>query len=105
VEDDPDLRETEPDAPLGRLTNPQALSFERFLIRTRDGTSTQSAWRLSIGCAEGQGAIIFIEISPDQTFFRGEGIFLGWSQQQMSAAYSLLLPKSDDPPFEIPQGG
>lgn len=105
MEGDPDLREPEADTPLGRLTNPQVQSFERFLIRTRAASSTQSAWRLSVGCAEGQGAIVFIEISPDQTFFRGEGIFLGWSQQQMSAAYALLLPKSEDPPFEIPQLG
>jgi hypothetical protein len=105
VEGDPDLRQTEADTPLGRLTNPQVLSFERFLIRTRDATSTQSAWRLTVACAEGPGAIIFIEISPEETFFRGEGVFLGWSQRQMRAAYALLLPKSEDPPFEIPQGG
>ena len=105
MEGDPELRETEAGNPAGRLTNPQVLSFERFPIRTRAATSTQSAWRLSVVCAEGQGAIIFIEISPEQAFFRGEGIFLGWSQQQMSAAYALLQPKSEDPPFEIPQLG
>jgi hypothetical protein len=32
-------------------------------------------------------------------------VFLGWSQEQMEAAYRLLLPKSEEPPFEIPQLG
>ena len=105
MEGDPHPRETEADTPLGRLTNPQVLSFERFLIRTRGATSTQSAWRLSVSCAEGHGAIILIEIPPEETFLRGEGIFLGWSQEQMKAAYALLLPKSEDPPFEVPTLG
>jgi len=90
---------------LGVLTNPQVLSFERFAIRTRGGSTTQSAWRLSITCVEGQGAILFIEISPEETFYRGEGVFLGWSQEQLAASYRLLLPKSEEPPFEIPQLG
>lgn len=81
------------------------LSFDRFPIRTRGATTTQSAWRLSVDSAEGQGAILFIEISPEETFHRGEGIFLGWPQSQLEAAYRALLPKSEDPPFEIPQLG
>jgi hypothetical protein len=96
-----------PEAPhpsLGVLTNPQVLSFERFLIRIRGGSATQSAWRLSVACGEGQGAIIFIEISPE-SFFRGEGVFLGWTQEQLAASYATLLPSSKEPPFEIPQLG
>ena len=92
-------------SPLESLTNPRVQSFERFLIRTRGGVATQSAWRLSVTCGEGDGAILFIEIGPDEAFYRGEGVFLGWSQQQMGAVYRLLLPKSEDPPFEIPQLG
>lgn len=67
--------------------------------------TTQSAWRISVSCGEGDGAILFIEIGPDEAFYRGEGVFLGWSQEQMGAAYRLLLPKSEEPPFEIPQLG
>ena len=100
-----DAPETPPPTPLASLTNPQVQSFERFLIRTRGGIATQSAWRLAITCGEGDGAIILIEIGPDETFYRGEGVFLGWSQEQMGAVYRLLLPKSEDPPFELPQLG
>ena len=85
--------------------NPRVVSFERFLIRTRGGVTTQSAWRLSVTCGEGEGAIVFIEIGPDEAFYRGDGVFLGWTQEQMAAAYMALLPKSEEPPFEIPQLG
>jgi len=91
--------------PLAGLTDPRALSLERFLIRTRGGSATQSAWRLSVVCGEGQGAIIFVEVASDETFYRGEGIFLGWPQDRMAAAYRALLPKSEEPSFETQQLG
>ena len=28
--------------------------------------TTQSAWRMSVSCGEGDGAILFIEIGPDE---------------------------------------
>jgi len=87
------------------LTDPRALSLERFPIRARGGSSTQSAWRLSVACGEGQGAIIFLEVSPDEAFYRGEGVFLGWTQERMEAAYRVLLPKSEEPAFETQQLG
>ena len=87
------------------LTDPRVLSLERFLIRTRGGSSTQSAWRLSVACGEGQGAIVIIEVSPEETFHRGEGIFLGWPQERMEAAYRALLPESEGPSFETQQLG
>jgi hypothetical protein len=87
------------------LTNPRALSLERFLIRTRGGAATQSAWRLSVDSTEGQGTIIFIEVSPVETFYRGDGVFLGWTQERLEAAYQALLPKPDEPAFEVHQLG
>ena len=96
--------EAQPD-PLAGLTEPRALSLERFLIRTRGSSSTQSAWRLSVVCGEGQGAIIFLEMSPAETFYRGEGVFLGWPPERMEAAYRALLPKSEEPAFETQQLG
>jgi hypothetical protein len=99
-----DSPDTPDPSPLATLTNPSVQSFERFPIRTRGGAATQSAWRLSVTCGEGDGAIVFIEIGPE-AFYRGEGVFLGWSQQQMGAAYQLLLPGSEEPPFESPQLG
>ena len=87
------------------LTNPQALSLERFLIRTRGDNSTQSAWRLAVICDEGQGAIIYVEMAPGDTFYRGDGVFLGWPQDRMEAAYNALKPRPTDPPFEMHQLG
>ena len=87
------------------LTEPKVLSLERFLIRTREGSSTQSAWRLAVTCSQGFGAIIFIEISPEEKLYRGEGVFLGWPRDRMEAAYRALLPKSEEPPFEVLQLG
>ena len=93
------------DSPLAGLTEPRAISLERFLIRTRGGSATQSAWRLSVVSGEGHGAIVSVEASPEEKFFRGEGIFLGWAQDRMGAAYRALLPKSEEPVFETPQLG
>jgi hypothetical protein len=94
----------EPDSPVAGLTNPQGLALERFLIRTRGGASTQSAWRLVVACGQGQGAIILVEISPEETFYRGEGVFLGWPQDRLGAAYQALLPKTEES-FETQQLG
>jgi hypothetical protein len=87
------------------LTNPKTLSLDRFLIRTRGDSSTQSAWRLSIDSVEGQGTIIFVEASPGETFYRGDGVFLGWPQGRLEAAYKALQPRPDEPPFEMHQLG
>jgi hypothetical protein len=87
------------------LTNPRTLSLERFLIRTRGGGSTQSAWRLSVACEEGQGAIVRVEASLEETYYRGDGVFLGWPQDRLDAAYRALLPKPDEPTFEVHQLG
>jgi hypothetical protein len=95
----------QPESPLAGLTNSQGAALERFLIRTRGGSSTQSAWRLAVTCDEGQGAIILVEVSREETFYRGEGVFLGWPQDRLRAAYRALCPKSDEPDFEIHQLG
>jgi hypothetical protein len=91
--------------PVEGLTAPRTLSLERFLIRTRADAAMQSAWRLSVACDEGQGAIVLVEVSPDETFYRGDGVFLGWAQDRLKAAYRALLPKSDEPTFEMHQLG
>ena len=87
------------------LTEPRALSLERFAIRTRGLAVTQSAWRLSVVCREGEGAIVFVEASPEETLYRGEGIFLGWPQERLEAAYRALTPESDERPLEMNQLG
>jgi len=46
-----------------------------------------------------------VEISPEEMFYRGEGVFLGWRQERMAAAYLALLPKPEDDHFEMQQLG
>ncbi|MEP6994499.1 MAG: hypothetical protein ABI968_08270 [Acidobacteriota bacterium] len=87
------------------LTEPRALSLERFAVRTRDSAVTRSAWRLAVGCEQGDGAIILVEGAPAETFLRGEGIFLGWSPERLGMAYRALLPRSPSPGFELNQLG
>ena len=87
------------------LANPKTLGLERFLIRLREGSNTQSGWRLSVAADEGPGTIVALEIPPDVVFYRGDGIFLGWTQERMAAAYKALLPKPEDDGFHMQQLG
>ena len=87
------------------LKNPRFLALDRFLIRLRDGSATQSAWRLAIESDEGRGAIILVEVSPEETFYRGEGVFLGWDQDRLGSAYRALLPKPEADGFDMQQLG
>ena len=87
------------------LTHPRTLSVERFLIRMRGDSVTQSAWRLSVSADQGQGTIIFVDASSEETFYRGDGVFLGWPQDRLAEAYKALQPEPDEPPFELHQLG
>ena len=87
------------------VRNPRVLALDRFLIRLRDGSATQSAWRLSVESDEGQGAIILVEASPAETFYRAEGVFLGWPQDRLASAYRALLPKPEADGFHMQQLG
>ena len=87
------------------LSNPKTLGLERFLIRLREGSTTQSGWRLAVASDEGPGTIIALEIPPDVVFYRGEGVFLGWTQERMAAAYKALLPKPEENGFHMQQLG
>jgi hypothetical protein len=99
------VSDTPREAVVPGLTNPRTLAVERFLIRMRGGSATQSAWRLSAASEEGQGAIILVEVSPEEKFYRAEGVFLGWPQERMEAAYRALLPKPEEDGFELHQLG
>ena len=102
---DSDRPQGEAPDPVPGLTGAKALLLDRFLIRTRGGNSTQSAWRLAVASAQGQGAIIFVEGSREETFYRGEGVFLGWPQDRLESAYRALLPKADESDLELNQLG
>ncbi len=69
----------------------------RVPVRTRSTRVTQSAWRLPIRCDQGQGAILLVE-SGAESFRRGEGIFLGWTQEKLASLYDALLPKTSEAP-------
>jgi hypothetical protein len=75
------------------------------LVRTRDSTVTRSGWRLVVTSDQGEGAISLVEVSPTETLYRGEGVFLGWAPDRLAAAYTALLPEPDADGFELQQMG
>ena len=102
----------DPDAPPSErikerfgLTGSLGKPRERVPIRTRGSGATLSAWRLEVACDQGQGVIVVAEVSPEESYYRGEGLFLGWPQDKLAAVHEALLPPSDEPPFEVPQLG
>ncbi len=76
-------------------------SLERVGIRMRDSHITQPAWRVTADSSNGTGSITLL----DAGFYRGEGIFSGWTQEQLVAEYGRLNPPSDEPKFEPLQLG
>lgn len=78
-------------------------SLERSPIRTRESGNTHSAWRMEIESAKGSGTITLVDAASP--FYRGEGLFLGWTQEQLTETYQKLLAPDDAPPFEVMQLG
>lgn len=78
------------------LTNPAAL-LERVPVRERGASLNRSAWRIAVTADEGAGTILRLEASDGAVVFRGDGLFLGWSAEEMSAAWEALA-HSDAPP-------
>src|SRR5262245_20617957 len=77
------------------LTGLRAGARERVPIRTRASNLTRSAWRLEVACDQGAGAIVVVEVSPRESYYRGEGLFLGWSQERLAAVQEALRPGGD----------
>jgi len=94
-----------PSDPLGGLKNVRFVSLDRVPIRTRESITTRSAWRLNVAADQGDGTISLIEISPTVSLYRGEGVFLGWTGDDLQAAYRLLLPRSEGSDLEFNQLG
>ena len=94
------------DAPprIAGLTGPTVRPLERVAIRLRESSVTLSAWRMAVSGPEGEGTLVRVE-TPGGTLFRGEGWFLGWSQESMSGAWAELLPPSPGETLELPQLG
>ena len=90
--------------PVPGLTNARSLALDRMPIRTRECGATLSGWRLSAGSDQGEGAIVLVEAGAGEAWYRGEGVFLGWTAENLRAAYEALRPQSEES-FEIHQLG
>ena len=86
------------------LTNPSAL-LERVPIRERGASLTRSAWRVAVTADEGTGTIVRLEASDSAVHFRGDGHFLGWSREEMEAAWEAMAHSDAPPEAEFPQLG
>jgi len=63
----------------------------RVPLRMRGAAVTMSGWRISVEASRGAGSIVVAEHGP-QRFYRGDGVFLGWTQERLEAAYRAVLP-------------
>jgi hypothetical protein len=70
----------------GVVTEP----LERIAIRRRESGVTASAWRLKVASDQGEGSIVLVELSEQRSCFRGDGIFLGWSEARLAEVYREL---------------
>lgn len=91
--------------PVPGLTNSRTVLLRRAPIRTRESGVTLSGWRLSVESDEGEGAIVLVEASTGEPWYRGEGVFLGWSPEALRTAYEALRPRSEEPAFDAGQLG
>ena len=90
--------------PIAGLTEPVVPPLERVPIRTRESGVTLSAWKLVASAPEGAGTLVRVETSGG-SFYRGEGWFLGWTQEALTAAWVQLLPPAPAETLELPQLG
>jgi hypothetical protein len=76
---------------------------QRIPVRRRESEVTTAAWQLDVSCDQGRGNIVLVDVSEQASCFRGDGIFLGWSQVRLAEIYQTLtesLAGSDaDPPL------
>ena len=91
------------------LTGIEVRPVERVLVRRRESQVTTSAWRVEVTCDQGAGGIVRVEVATatgEQPVYRGDGVFLGWSQERLAEAYdSLSRPTDTGPAFELLQLG
>ena len=92
--------------PIGNVTErpttaPVKRSLQRAAVRLREGEAILSAWQMVIDSPQGAGTITLL----DSGFFRGDGAFLGWSQEQLAKLYQSLNVPPDEPKFELQQLG
>ncbi len=59
-------------------------------------------WRMQVACDHGKGSILVTDSVVSR--YKGDGMFAGWSQEQMRSLYESLIPK-DNFRFELLQLG
>ena len=87
------------------LTGLVAGPLARVPVRRRDSDYTLSAWRMEVTCDQGAGTIALVEISPAESRYRGDGVFLGWPQDRLAEVYRDLTSGDTGPGFEMMQLG
>ncbi len=87
------------------LAEARMVGLERVPVRTREGSVTLSAWRLTVESAAGSGSIVLVDTPGGGSFYRGEGVFLGWTQDRMAGAFAALQPNGEEPGMGLPQLG
>jgi hypothetical protein len=75
----------------------------RTAIRVREVSVTISAWRIEIDSPRGHGWITLAEHGG--SWYRGDGVFLGWPQPRLQAAWQALLPAPEKAELDFPQLG
>jgi uncharacterized damage-inducible protein DinB len=76
-------------------------SLHRVPIRARESGVTHSAWQMVVDSPNGPGTITLL----DSGSYRGDGAFLGWSQEQLREMYERLNKPPDEPSFQVMQLG
>ncbi len=66
---------------------------ERVSIRTRANDLPLPAWSVQVASEQGWGTLLHLRIPRQGIYYRGDGVFLGWSQERLAAAYQTLNPK------------
>jgi hypothetical protein len=69
----------------------------RISVRARDAAHTFSAWALAVETEQGPGSIVRVEPSPDEAYWRGDGVFLGWTTERLVAAWDALRAAEPEP--------
>jgi uncharacterized damage-inducible protein DinB len=90
--------------PTERPAGSAVRSLQRTPIRMREMSAIVSAWQMIVDSPSGSGVITLIDVEG-QPLYRGDGIFFGWSQDQLAAEYQRLNKPPDTPTFELAQLG
>ncbi len=72
----------------------KALSLHRVPVRTQSMRQNWSGWRLELASERGPGAILFVE-TPSGSCYVGQGVFAGWPQPDLAAAYRKYAPNPE----------